>query len=477
MTRTLVVTNDFPTRRGGIETFVLSLCQQLPADEVVVYTAAMPGGPSYDATLAFPVHRDPTSMLLPTPRVGARVERVLRETGCDRVLFGASAPLGLLAGRLRAAGAERVVALTHGHEVWWARAPGARQVLRRIGEGCDVLTYVSAWCRDRIAPALSPAAAARMQRLSPGVDTGAVPPRLRRRRCPPPLGDRARCAGRGVHRTDGAPQGPGPAARGVAARAGRGTGRPAAARRRRTTTARRCTDGVRATGCARSVVFTGSVPWSEMPAHTDAGDVFAMPCRTRLGGLEPEAFGIVALEAAACGLPVVIGDSGGAPETVLDGETGLRGAPAGHGGRGGATWWRCSRAPRAREPWASAAATGSYRTGPGSGPARCCAPCWRRAEAAGAVSSWRAAAVARDRLAGGLEQRVSDHAAESEDDQHDQRCDAGHQQPVLDCGRACPRRVDCCMVAPRAIDGADGGTTPWAWTRLGPRPPMCLDRP
>jgi phosphatidylinositol alpha-1,6-mannosyltransferase len=60
-----------------------------------------------------------------------------------------------------------------------------------------------------------------------------------------------------------------------------------------------------------------------MPALTDAGDVFAMPCRTRLGGLEPEAFGIVALEAAACGLPVVIGDSGGAPETVLDGETGF----------------------------------------------------------------------------------------------------------------------------------------------------------
>ena len=170
MTRTLVVTNDFPTRRGGIETFVLSLCQQLPADEVVVYTAAMSGGTSYDARLAFPVLRDPTSMLLPTPRVGARVERVLRETGCDRVLFGASAPLGLLAGRLRAAGAERVVALTHGHEVWWARAPGARQVLHRIGDGCDLLTYVSAWCRDRIVPALSPDAAARMQRLSPGVD-------------------------------------------------------------------------------------------------------------------------------------------------------------------------------------------------------------------------------------------------------------------------------------------------------------------
>ncbi len=323
MTRTLVVTNDFPTRRGGIETFVLSLCQQLPADEVVVYTAEMPGGASYDATLAFPVHRDPTSVLLPTPRVGARVERVLRETGCDRVLFGASAPLGLLAGRLRAAGAERVVALTHGHEVWWARAPGARQVLHRIGEGCDVLTYVSAWCRDRIAPALSPEAATRMRRLSPGVDTERFHPGcggadVRRRWGIAPDAPVVVCTARMVRRKgqdllleawprvlDVVPDarlllvGDGPHRKALQRTA---SGPP---------------------DLARSVVFTGSVPWSDMPAHTDAGDVFAMPCRTRLGGLEPEAFGIVALEAAACGLPVVIGDSGGAPETVLDGETGF----------------------------------------------------------------------------------------------------------------------------------------------------------
>jgi len=323
VTRTLVVTNDFPTRRGGIETFVLSLCQQLPADEVVVYTAAMPGGPSYDATLAFPVHRDPASVLLPTRRVGARVERVLRETGCDRVLFGASAPLGLLAGRMRAAGAARVVALTHGHEVWWARTPGTRQLLHRIGEGCDVLTYVSAWCRDEIAPALSPAAAARMQRLSPGVDTQRFHPgcggaEVRRRWGIAPDAPVVVCTARMVRRKgqdllleawprvlDVVPDarlllvGDGPHRKALQRTA---SGRPEV---------------------ARSVVFTGAVPWTEMPAHTDAGDVFAMPCRTRLGGLEPEAFGIVALEAAACGLPVVIGDSGGAPETVLDGDTGF----------------------------------------------------------------------------------------------------------------------------------------------------------
>ncbi|MHB1801965.1 MAG: glycosyltransferase family 4 protein, partial [Actinomycetes bacterium] len=71
------------------------------------------------------------------------------------------------------------------------------------------------------------------------------------------------------------------------------------------------------------VRFTGSVPWSELPAHYDAGDVFAMPARTRRGGLDVEGLGIVYLEASATGLAVVAGDSGGAPDAVLDGRTGM----------------------------------------------------------------------------------------------------------------------------------------------------------
>jgi len=73
---------------------------------------------------------------------------------------------------------------------------------------------------------------------------------------------------------------------------------------------------------ADDVVLTGSVPWEELPAHYDAGDVFAMPCRTRAAGLEVEGLGIVFLEAAATGLPVVAGRSGGSPDAVLDGRTG-----------------------------------------------------------------------------------------------------------------------------------------------------------
>ena len=316
MSRVLVVTNDFPTRRGGIESFVLSLCQGMPADDVVVYTASMPGDRAFDADLPFPVYRDPGSMLLPTPAVARRVSAVLRRHGCDRVLFGASAPLGLLAPALRRAGARRLVALTHGHEVWWARVPGTRQLLRRVAEHVDVLTYVSEWCHERIAPALSPAARARMRRLSPGVD---------------PLRFYPGCGGADVRRELGLSE-EAPVVVCLARlvpRKGQDTllrawpevlrGRPDALllvvgdgpERGRL---ERLTDRL---GVRGSVTFTGGVAWEEVPAYVDAGDVFAMPCRSRRLGLEVEAWGIVFLEAQACGLPVVIGDSGGAPETLV----------------------------------------------------------------------------------------------------------------------------------------------------------------
>lgn len=319
MSGVFVVTNDFPTRRGGIETFVLSLCEGM-ADEVEVYTASMPGDGAFDQGLAFRVHRDPRSRLLPTPAVSGRVVAAFRASGADRVVFGASAPLGLLAPALRAAGAHRIIALTHGHEVWWARAPGSRQLLRRIGRGCDVLTYVSEWCRDRIAPALDPVHAAAMVQLSPGVDVDRFRPD---------------CGGAAVRTSLGiAPDAPVVVCTArMIARKGQDTlieawphvlaVHPSARLllvgdgpyRRRLERA--------AAPLGSSVVFAGSVAWSQMPAYTDAGDVFAMPCRTRLGGLEPEAFGIVFLEAAACGLPVIVGDSGGAPEAVVDGVTGF----------------------------------------------------------------------------------------------------------------------------------------------------------
>ncbi len=315
MSRVLVVTNDFPPRRGGIETFVQSICAHLPADELVVYTAAMAGDAEHDAEQPFPVYRDPSSTLLPTPAVARRVREVMRRHWCDRVLVGASMPLGLLAGSLRRAGATWIVALTHGHEVWWARVPLARTLLHHVGEQVDVLTYVSGWCRDAIAPALSGAAAAAMAPLSPAVDVGRFRPG---------------CGGDAVRRRWGiAPDAPVVVCTArMVARKGQHTLVAAWPRVLAAQPQARLLlvgDGphrarverlVGRLGLGGSVVLTGSVPWAEMPAHTDAGDVFAMPCRTRRLGLEAEAFGIVFLEARACGLPVVAGRSGGSAQAA-----------------------------------------------------------------------------------------------------------------------------------------------------------------
>ena len=92
---------------------------------------------------------------------------LLREHGCTAVWFGAAAPLGLLGPALRAAGAERVLAMTHGHEAGWAMLPGARQALRRIGDGADVVTYLGEYFRRRLAGPLG--SHPDLVQLTPGV--------------------------------------------------------------------------------------------------------------------------------------------------------------------------------------------------------------------------------------------------------------------------------------------------------------------
>ena len=132
--RTLIVTNDFPPRTGGIESFVLAMAQRMPAESVVVHTAGQDGDREFDATLPFEVVRDRSRLMVPTPAIGRRSAGIARSRGCDRVWFGAAAPLGLMAPTLRRAGVQRTVATTHGHEIWWSSVPGARSLLRTIGE-------------------------------------------------------------------------------------------------------------------------------------------------------------------------------------------------------------------------------------------------------------------------------------------------------------------------------------------------------
>jgi phosphatidylinositol alpha-1,6-mannosyltransferase len=251
--------------------------------------------------------------------VARRAAALARQHGCDRVWFGAAAPLGLLAeGLRRHAGVERAVALTHGHEIGWAALPGARQLLRRIARGNDVVTYLGGYQHTRLDRALH--GLTDLRRLAPGVDVDTFHPgvnggEVRKRHG---LSDRpvVVCVSRLVPR-----KGQDMLIRALPAVRRRVpgaalllvSGGPYRSRLERL---------AREHDVEADVVFTGSVPWPELPEHYAAGDVYAMPCRTRAAGLDVEGLGIVYLEASATGLPAVGGDSGGAPDAVREGETG-----------------------------------------------------------------------------------------------------------------------------------------------------------
>lgn len=327
MTRVLLVTNDFPPRRGGIQSYLHELVGQLLKSggdyALTVYAPKWKGCEEFDeaaSATGYQVVRHPTTLMLPGPGVDDRMRRLITENDIETVWFGAAAPLALLAPRARGAGASRVIASTHGHEVGWSMLPVARNALRRIGDGTDVVTYVSRYTRGRFASAFGPHAA--LEYVPPGVDTDRFAPDSAARqemRTRYGLGDRpvVVCLSRLVprkgqdmliralpgirKRVDGAALvivGGGPYM---------------------DTLRRLATD----TGVAEHVVFTGGAPGAELPAHHAMADVFAMPCRTRGAGLDVEGLGIVFLEASSTGVPVVAGDSGGAPETVRDNETGL----------------------------------------------------------------------------------------------------------------------------------------------------------
>jgi phosphatidyl-myo-inositol dimannoside synthase len=326
MARILLVTNDFPPRPGGIQSYLENLVGEVVTTgkhSLTVYAPKWKGCEAFDAAAAtdgYDVVRHPTTLMVPEPSVVVRMRRLIARRNVDTVWFGAAAPLALLAPLARDAGASRVIASTHGHEVGWSMLPLARTALRRIGNHTDVVTFISHYTRDRFASAFGPRAA--LEHLPPGVDTDRFEPNSVARaelRARYRLGGRPVivCVSRLVPR-----KGQDMLIRALPAIRQRVAGAAlviVGGGPYRTTLHRLAHQF----GVAEHVVFTDGVPSDELPAHHAMADVFAMPCRTRGAGLDVEGLGIVYLEASASGVPVVAGRSGGAPESVLDGETGL----------------------------------------------------------------------------------------------------------------------------------------------------------
>ncbi|HEX9343792.1 MAG TPA: glycosyltransferase family 4 protein [Actinomycetota bacterium] len=315
----LLLTNDFPPRAGGIQQYCHNLVSRLDPASVTVYAPDWPGAAAFDAAQPFRVMRHPTSRMLPTADLARRVIALVREVHPDVICFGASVPLGLLAGRVTRATGTPCIGFSHGVEAAVGRVPLVRRLLAKVAGDLRLVTAVSRWSaarvergvRGRCPVELLPSGVATGS-YHPGVDGGAI-------RARHGLGDApvCVCVSRLVPRKgqDRLIQAwPAVAARVPDARLLLVGGGPDERRLRRLAAASPASDRIH---------LTGEVSWEELPAHYATGDVFAMPCRTRWLGLDLEALGAVFLEAAAAGLPVVAGRSGGAPETVVEGETGI----------------------------------------------------------------------------------------------------------------------------------------------------------
>ena len=321
----LCITNDFGPRAGGIETFIIGLIERMPKNSVIVYTSSQKDSEPFDRAWSenygVEVIRDKSTILLPSFRVGRAVRRIARERQITKAFFGAAAPLALLAQGLRRAGVTRIVALTHGHEVWWAKLWPFSLAIHRIGAGTDHLTYLGNYTKSEISRALSQSAQDAMVKIAPGIDTNHFAPQSSSAALRDELGLTHKkvivSVGRLVHRKgqdtliEALPEilmhipdahllfiGEGPYKDYLVKRAAE-------------------------LQLSHAVTFIGRIQYADLPRYICVGDIFAMPSRSRLAGLEVEGLGIVYLEASACGLAVIGGKSGGAPDAVLEAETGF----------------------------------------------------------------------------------------------------------------------------------------------------------
>ena len=313
----LLVTNDFPPKIGGIQSLLWEWWRRLPPDSFAVLTTPYEGAADFDAAQAFHVERTREPVLLPHPWMVRRIEEMVARVGADLVVLDPALPVGLVGPSLSLP----YDVVLHGAEV---TVPGRLPVSRQV------LGHVLRRARHVVAAGGYPAAEAERAAgrslpvtvVPPGVDTERFRPldaaeraEARTHFAIPPDAELVVGVSRLVPR-----KGFDTAIRAAAllaqsrpnlllAIAGAGRDEP---RLRRL-----------AESLSAPVRFMGRVSHDDLPRLYGCADVATMLCRNRWGGLEQEGFGIVFLEAAACGVPQVAGDSGGAAEAVEDEVSGL----------------------------------------------------------------------------------------------------------------------------------------------------------
>jgi len=321
----LVITNDFGPRTGGIETFVIGLLERIKGQEVIVFTSAQGNTAEYDQKwldeFGIQVIRDGSKILLPSLRVTKRAKAIIRLHDIEVIVFGAAAPLALMAPALRKSGVKKIVALTHGHEVWWAKIFPFNLAMKRIGKSVDHLTYLGEFTRNAIAQSLTKKSADAMVKIAPGIDTAHFIPQPDSMQKRIILGLENKkiiiSVGRLVHRKgqdkliEAMPTILQSVPNAHLLLVGEGPYRSHLEKL------------ANKLSLSESITFVGRILYDKLPNYLSAADVFVMPSRSRFFGLEVEGLGIVYLEASACGIPVIAGNSGGAPDAVLEGVTGL----------------------------------------------------------------------------------------------------------------------------------------------------------
>ena len=316
MVRTLVVTNDLPPKRGGIQTFVHEILRRQDPDSIVVLGPEQDGAEGFDSRAGYEIHRH-EGALIPTPGVAKKIAEVAAVTGAEQIMFGSGMPNAHLIPLLRRYRLPTALVITHGNEAGWAQLPGGRALVHPLN-GSRAVTYLGDFTYRVLSKYVSPAE--RLHRLPPGVDTDRFRPdnggtelrlrfgiadafvigtltRLVPRKGVDILIQALPFVRRAVPEAVLVVAGDGPRRAELEALA-------------------------LSLGIAEYVVFTGALPDEELPAIYDAMDLFALPTHTRKFGVDVEGLGIVFLEAAAAGVPVLVGDSGGSVDAVRDGVTG-----------------------------------------------------------------------------------------------------------------------------------------------------------